>query len=111
MRLVSPLPTTVGDGQPFTIEIEVDTNGLLVDDLRAECLILNASPTAANPLHHAATFVQIEQTADGTLRMRCNPFESGGWCSASGLHEFRVRLYPYHALLSHPFECGRMLWL
>lgn len=111
VRLVSPLPTTVGDGQPFTIEIEVDTNGLLVDDLRAECLILNASPTAANPLHHAAAFVQIEQTADGTLRMRCNPFESGGWCSASGLHEFRVRLYPYHALLSHPFECGRMLWL
>ena len=28
-----------------------------------------------------------------------------------GLQSYQIRLYPYHELLSHRFEVGRMLWL
>jgi glycogen phosphorylase len=28
-----------------------------------------------------------------------------------GKLEYRVRLYPYHELLTHPFEMGMMQWL
>ena len=28
-----------------------------------------------------------------------------------GLRQFRVRIYPFHALLAHRFECGYMAWL
>jgi starch phosphorylase len=28
-----------------------------------------------------------------------------------GLQTYQVRMYPYHELLSHPFEMGRMLWI
>ena len=31
--------------------------------------------------------------------------------SLSGLQSYQIRLYPYHELLSHRFEVGRMLWL
>jgi starch phosphorylase len=31
--------------------------------------------------------------------------------SVPGLQYYRLRVYPYHRLLSHPFETGYMLWL
>jgi len=27
------------------------------------------------------------------------------------MQTYQVRMYPYHELLSHPFEMGRMLWI
>ena len=29
----------------------------------------------------------------------------------SGLQYYKLRIYPNHRLLSHPFETGRMIWL
>jgi glycogen phosphorylase len=28
-----------------------------------------------------------------------------------GKLEYRIRVYPYHSLLTHPFEMGMMRWL
>jgi starch phosphorylase len=28
-----------------------------------------------------------------------------------GLQYYKLRMYPYHTLLSHPFETGCMIWL
>jgi len=28
-----------------------------------------------------------------------------------GLQHYKIRVYPYHTLLSHPLEMGRMIWL
>jgi starch phosphorylase len=28
-----------------------------------------------------------------------------------GKIEYRMRVYPYHELLTHPFEMGMMVWL
>ncbi len=30
---------------------------------------------------------------------------------ASGVQYLRIRMYPYHKNLSHPFETGKMIWL
>ena len=35
----------------------------------------------------------------------------GGRPLGDGLGHFKVRLFPYHPLLAHRFETGRMLWL
>jgi glycogen phosphorylase len=29
----------------------------------------------------------------------------------SGLLHYQIRIYPYHSLLTHPFETGCMLWV
>ncbi|MBU2477523.1 MAG: hypothetical protein KKA36_00410, partial [Gammaproteobacteria bacterium] len=38
----------------------------------------------------------------------CAPFPC---YTFEGLRQYKIRLYPYHKLLSHRFECGLMLWL
>jgi starch phosphorylase len=29
----------------------------------------------------------------------------------AGLNHYKIRMYPYHELLSHPFELGYMMWV
>ena len=110
-RLTAPLSNAVRAGEAFTIEIDVEPNGLSAEDLRAECLLVTKASAGGQEMRRAAEFRQIGSVDPGMLRLRCNPFESGDLDSVSGLHEFRIRIYPYHRLLTHPFECGCMLWL
>jgi hypothetical protein len=53
----------------------------------------------------------LAPATDGKASYHCKLFEAKELCSAGGLEHFKIRLYPYHRLLSHPLECGRMLWL
>jgi starch phosphorylase len=110
-RLTAPPSNAVRAGEAFTIEIDVEPNGLSAEDLRAECLLVTKVSPVGHEMRRAAEFRQIESVDPDTLRLQCNPFESGDLDSVSGLHEFRIRIYPHHPLLTHPFECGCMLWL
>ena len=94
-----------GDG--LRLEIGVFLNGLGPQDVALELLIAK----------------QTSQEEDG--EPKSYRFESEGLLTEQGEHrfalelrpemcgklEYRIRLYPQHELLTHPFELGRMRWL
>jgi starch phosphorylase len=60
---------------------------------------------------HSVSCALVAPAIDGKSSYHCRLFEDEQLCSAGGLQHFKIRIYPYHPLLSHPLECGRMLWL
>jgi len=76
-----------------------------------ECVI-EEHPVAGE--HHPACSVPLflaGQTGTGETLYHSDLFDPAYTCTVGGLQEFRVRVYPCHPLLSHPFECGLMIWL
>jgi hypothetical protein len=53
----------------------------------------------------------VNRNPEGETLYQCDLFDSDESCSAGGLQHFKIRVFPSHKLLCHPFECGRMLWL
>jgi hypothetical protein len=56
-------------------------------------------------------FTLVDRNPEGETLYQCDLFDSDESCSAGGLQHFKIRVFPSHELLCHPFECGRMLWL
>ena len=89
------------------LEIGVDLDGLQPQDVIVELLLAK----------------QISR--DNDAQASCHRFESEGVRTEKGEHRFvlelspehcgklgyRIRMYPHHELLTHPFEMGMMLWL
>lgn len=94
-------------GDRLHFEVEINLNGLTPDDVVVE--VLMGFNTKKEPLTSARHY----------------RFESAGTANDSGEHrfftelqpeqcgnlEYRIRVYPYHELLTHPFEMGMMRWL
>ncbi|MGE0625745.1 MAG: alpha-glucan family phosphorylase [Pseudomonadales bacterium] len=99
---IGPLPTVIEHGQVLELMVGVNLNGLSPDDVRVECVVDQVTETEPAV---TARFDAMEE-ADGVWRFAVAlepPF--------SGLQSYRIRIYPYHELLAHPFEIGRMRWL
>ena len=110
-RIASPVAPAIGSGETLSLAVEVELNGLQPSDIRVECIVIRQSdPRMVGEAHHIP-FRQVDMAAEGTASYHCDLFESDELCSSGGLHYYKVRVYPWHALLSHPFECGRMRWL
>jgi starch phosphorylase len=110
-QLTAPLSSAVKSGETLSIDIEVETNGLAPDDIRVECLLVDEANSDNPDLAQTVPFKQVGSIKDEKANYHTDLFETDELCSAGGLHNFKIRIYPYHPLLSHPFECGRMLWL
>ena len=98
--------------ETVTLTVAVNLNGLQAEDILVECLV--------------GEFAHEQFAADSCIRLQQLKQEpenrdqgsqsatlfSVQWTPIDcGLKQYRLRLYPYHQLLSHPFEMGRMLWL
>jgi starch phosphorylase len=105
LRLLDPPGEHVAAGEALPLAVAVTLNGLAPGDVIVECLsdrdeggVLEvAQRTALKP---------TDARADDAVIYRADllpPFP--------GLQHFRLRAYPYHEHLSHPFETGCMLWL
>jgi starch phosphorylase len=103
-RLDDPIQRiTYSEG--IQLQVAVNLNGLSPDDVRVEMLVGRAS----------------RQGQEKELRVL--PFEAtgpmGGECLFTlettpeycGRLLYRIRIYPRHELLTHPFEMGLMVWL
>jgi starch phosphorylase len=87
------------------IEAGVRLNGLETADLAVE-LVLERHDGALGGgvrLHHR--FTADGAPADGEQRyvLKLEP-------ELCGLLDYRIRAYPTHELLTHPFELGLMVW-
>ena len=110
-QLARPVATEIQSGEPLLIDADVELNGLDSDDIVVECVLGEETGSGEFRATRSIPFALLATAIDGKASYRCKLFEAKELCSAGGLEHFKIRIYPYHRLLSHPLECGRMLWL
>jgi len=88
-------------GERFVVELRAQLAGLLPSDVRVECVVVQNEATS---MTFRATEMPSASASDVGFRIEFVP-------PFPGLQTYQVRMYPYHELLSHPFEMGRMLWI
>ena len=98
-----PGPRT-GFGDSVALEIAAHLDGLDDSDVRVELLLDRPGPDAGP----AQVFRFQHRGRNGKGEDRYTLSLTPNLC---GKLEYRVRVYPYHELLSHPFEMGMMVWL
>ena len=106
LRRTDAAKTWLMSGDNLKIEVAATLGELTADDVVLECII------GTNTEHD--TFVEREHirlqpagtTSDGetVFSIDLSP-------PLSGLQFYKLRLYPSHPLLSHPFETGHIVWL
>ena len=127
LRALSAWPGRVGFGEQVGLRVAAQLNGLDPADIRLELLLTRElpdgphEPPALTSFGAAATRLMVrdghaaaielfrptgERAEDGAhvFASACTP----PWCGRLGA---AVRVVPYHALLSHPYELGLMRWL
>jgi glycogen phosphorylase len=101
-RLDAPRPR-IQYGESVPVEIMVKLNGLTPADLRVE-LLLEREPR--EQIVHSHDLVPAGN-ADGGEQKYALELRPG----LSGKLDYRIRIYPRHELLTHPFELGLTTWL
>jgi len=108
-RLAQPVPPAILAGGCVALDVAVELNGLEAGDIFVECVMSDSGSNNEHVLCSVPLFLS-GTTAAGEALYHCDLFESEP-CSVGGLQHFRIRIYPCHPLLSHPLECGLMIWL
>src|SRR6267142_738576 len=103
-RLDAP-PSRIQFGETVAVEIGVKLNGLAPGDVVVELLLSRALREAA-PLSHSHELAPAGQAEPGEQRYRID-LKPG----LAGRLDYRIRVYPRHDLLTHPFEMGLSTWL
>ncbi len=103
-RLDQPL-REIKSGELLCIRMAAHLNGLKPDDVVVECLLGAQAENgdfvveSSHPLSAGGQSEAGETVFELDLNMN--------YC---GLYHYKLRMYPSHRLLSHPFETGWMLW-
>lgn len=104
-RLDTP-PVHISAGSAFPLEVSVRLNGLQANDVAVECVIGSIADGEEFKVCEQHLLQAVETGADGETRFRLDLHPP-----LPGLQHYKIRIYPYHRLLSHRFEMGCMLWL
>ena len=87
------------------VQVAVNLNGLSPEDVRVEMLVGRASKQGQEKELRVLTFSPTGQDGNASVfTLEMTP----EYC---GRLIYRIRVYPHHELLTHPFEMGLMLWL
>ncbi|MDE2149925.1 MAG: alpha-glucan family phosphorylase [Gammaproteobacteria bacterium] len=96
------LPEVLDQGQPLHFEAEIALNALAAEDVAVECILGRCGSDGFEP----ALALKLEPVAMSAGRGRYRLDAE----ALPGLQQLRLRAYPSHPLLAHPFEMGYMLW-
>ena len=93
-------------GECMRMEVVVRMEGLAPEDITVEMLLARPGANAQSrpPRRLALDYQGRRDDGTGLYAMTLTP----DFC---GKIDYRVRVYPHHKLLTHPFEMGMMLWL
>jgi len=95
-------------GDALQFEVAIKLNGLAPDDVLAEMLVSRSSSSewAEREARHFRFEYQgpIKGSDEHRFTLKLAP-------DLCGKLEYRIRVYPFHALLTHPMEMGLMVWL
>jgi starch phosphorylase len=92
-------------GDSFPVEVAVKLSGLAPGDVCVE-LLLSRSLREALPVQHTHE-LQAAGPMDGGEQRFTLELKPG----LSGKLDYRIRIYPRHELLTHPFELGLTTWI
>ncbi len=88
------------------VSVGVRLGDLDIRDVRVECIFGRLSEEMGFVIHHSAELrpLGLNEEGESVYRLETQP-------PLSGLQYYKLRVYPFHSLMHHPFESGRMLWL
>ncbi len=107
LRRTDEIRAQINYGDSLRFEVLVNLNGLAPDDVVVEILI--GFNTRKEQIASARRYPFVSTGAvneSGEIR-----FATELTPELCGNLEYRIRVYPYHELLTHPFELGMMRWL
>jgi starch phosphorylase len=95
----------IGFGETLSLKVAASLNGLAPEDVRVEVLMGRASKQGQDRDLQAVPMIPDGWDGqDSLFTLELTP-------DMCGKLLYRVRVYPYHELLTHPFETGLMVWL
>ena len=103
-RLDTP-PHRIVFGERVRIEVAVALGGLAPHDVVVELMMHSSRTSGEVPLQRMQLAAQ-DRTADDEQRYAIDLAPE-----LCGKLDYRIRVYPHHAMLTHPFELGLMKWL
>jgi len=95
----------IQNGESLPIRIRANLDGLAPEDIMLECLVGTIRDSGKFSVKENYTFQYVGNEDDKHI------FELDLKPHSPGLNHYKIRIYPYHKLLSHPFELGFMLWV
>ncbi|MDD3762040.1 MAG: alpha-glucan family phosphorylase [Nevskiales bacterium] len=104
LQLAEPPPSSLYSDQRLRLRIDAQLNGLAPEDLAIECVLGRKIPfDGFEPL--LALRFNPGTLLDGhaSYELELDPLP--------GLQHIRIRAYPHHPMMTHPFETGHMVWL
>ena len=104
---ITQKPAAVKQGEPVTIKVQANLNGLSKNDVIVEC-VMSDENTDDMPTKYKTYKFSPDQAqslfSEQIFSIDLNP-------NVSGMQYIKIRMYPYHENLCHPFETGCMVWL
>lgn len=93
-------------GDTLHFKVAAKLNGLLPEDVVVELLICRRvkHPKPCDFQHYSFQIAEAETSGEHLFELNLAP-------DLCGKLECYIRTYPYHPLLTHPFEMGMMMWL
>ena len=105
LRRVDETPRRIPFGGSVRFEVSAQLDGLAPTDVAVELLFSrpNANAQSRPPRAFRLEF-QGTHEGESCFALELTP-------EVCGKIDYRLRLYPFHELLTHPFEMGMMVWL
>jgi starch phosphorylase len=104
-RRLDASKTRIQFGESIPVEVAVKLNGLAPSDVCVE-LLLARGPREGAPVQHSHELTDAGAIADGEHRFKVE-LKPG----LAGRLDYRIRVFPRHELLTHPFEMGLCSWV
>jgi len=91
-----------------TLKMAVATRlgDLDIHDVKVECIFGRQSEELGFVIHHTVELLPIGLNEEGEC-----VYAAETRPPLSGLQYYKLRVYPFHPLMHHPFESGHMLWI
>ena len=106
IRRLDDARMTVRSGDALSIRVGAQLNGLDAQDVYVECLVGNDGGPVDFVTHSQYRLEPAGGDGNGETI-----FQLDLRSPLAGLQYYKIRIYPFHALLGHRFETGLMQWL
>ena len=106
LHRVDEPPKRLSFGEGMEIRVAAHLNGLAPEDVRVELLVGRASQAGQDKDLSAFAMQAGEVDANGICQFKIEMVPE-----LCGRLIYRLRVYPFNPLLTHPFETGLMVWL
>ena len=105
LRRMDDNQSAIQQGRELRIRVALRLNGLHSDDIHVECLLGRQSERNGFEPHSCHRLHAVGMDKDETI------YETSFVPQLSGLVAYRLRAFPFHVNLCHPFETGFMKWV